>query len=251
MSRCWWARSSRASSGSGPGRRSSATPARWRSCAAASWRPRRGCTPSGRIVPQGHVGCMVKTHGSVRRGKRALCGQPTQLVENLVLGEDIILADSFNLAVVEPMHGFIALNRPLRRGKRPTPQPWIHAAFHTPMLLFHAVSASLHPLSLLPPNGAQRRTGMALLVIAGGHFDLIALLLQPSHVFPVRLSFHARRDRARPQHIHDEFKALVQQCADLRVACGHQGDMGVFLLSCHYGLLVDRESWSLAIVDLP
>jgi len=30
-----------------PGRRSSATPARWRSYAAASWRLRRGCTPSG------------------------------------------------------------------------------------------------------------------------------------------------------------------------------------------------------------
>ena len=48
MSRCWWALSSRASSGSVPGRRSFATPARWRSCAAASWRPRRGCTPLSR-----------------------------------------------------------------------------------------------------------------------------------------------------------------------------------------------------------
>jgi hypothetical protein len=51
-----------------------------------------------------------------------------------------------------------------------------------------------HPLSLLPPNGAQRRTGMALLVIPHGHFDLITLLLQSAHVLPVRLHVHAWRD---------------------------------------------------------
>src|SRR5262245_13322375 len=48
MSQCWWVRSSRASSGSVLGRKSSATPVRWRFCAAVSWMPRRGCTPSNR-----------------------------------------------------------------------------------------------------------------------------------------------------------------------------------------------------------
>jgi hypothetical protein len=41
------------------------------------------------------------------------------------------------LALVEHVHGFIALNRPLCRGKRPKPQPRIHTAFHNPMILFH------------------------------------------------------------------------------------------------------------------
>jgi hypothetical protein len=59
---------------------------------------------------------------------------------------------------------------------------------------------------------------MALLIIPGGHFYLIALLLQSSHVFPVRLGLNARRGRTRLQRIHDKFKALVQEGADLRVS---------------------------------
>src|SRR6266511_2770451 len=106
------------------------------------------------------------------------------------------------------------------------------------------------PLALLPPNGAQRRTGMPLLVIRGAHFHLIALLSQASHMFLVRLGLDARRGRACLQGIRDEFKALVQKCADLRVSCGDQCDIGVLPLFCHAGLLVDREPWSLAIVDL-
>ena len=37
---------------------------------------------------------------------------------------------------------------------------------------------------------------LALLVIGGGHFHLIAFLLQPSHVFPIRPGLHAGRRRA-------------------------------------------------------
>src|SRR5919197_2509803 len=95
------------------------------------------------------------------------------------------------------------------------------------------------PLALLPPNGAERRTGMALLVIRAAHFHLIARLLQSSHLFLVRLSLDARRDRARLESIGDEFKALVQECADRRVPLGDQCDIGLLPLSCH-----DTSCWT-------
>jgi hypothetical protein len=72
-------------------------------------------------------------------GEFSLCCHPEQLVDDPILGEDILLGNSFELTFVEHVHGFIALNRPLRCGKRPTPQPWIHAAFHKPMILFHHI----------------------------------------------------------------------------------------------------------------
>src|SRR5215510_3977793 len=107
------------------------------------------------------------------------------------------------------------------------------------------------PLALLPPNGAERWTGMALLVIRAAHFHLIPRLLQSSHLFLVRLNLDARRDRARFESIGDEFKALVQECADHRVPLGDQCDIGVLPLSCHDSLLLDRKPWWRALVDLP
>src|ERR687887_527378 len=115
-------------------------------------------------------------------------------------------------------------------------------------MIQHGVSC---PLALLPPNGAERRTGMALLVIRAAHFHLIARLLQSSHLFLVRLSLDARRDRARLESIGDEFKALVQQCADRRIPLGDQCDIGLLPLSCHDSLLLDRKPWWRALVDLP
>ncbi len=56
-----------------------------------------------------------------------------------MLGADIPLGDVFKLACGAPVPGFIALNRPLRRGKRPTSPPRIDAAFHPPLLLFHQI----------------------------------------------------------------------------------------------------------------
>jgi hypothetical protein len=59
---------------------------------------------------------------------------------------------------------------------------------------------------------------MALLVIGSGHCHLIAFLSQASHVFPIRLDLDARRGRAGLEGIGDEYKALVQEGADLRVS---------------------------------
>jgi hypothetical protein len=50
---------------------------------------------------------------------------------------------------------------------------------------------------------------MALLVIGGGDFYLIAFLLQPSHVFSIRSGFEARRRRGCLEGVCHEFKALV------------------------------------------
>ena len=56
-----------------------------------------------------------------------------------VLGEDIALGDSLELPFVKHVHGFIALNRPLCRGKRPKPQPRVYPPFHKPMILFNRI----------------------------------------------------------------------------------------------------------------
>lgn len=85
-------------------------------------------------------------------------------------------------------------------------------------------------LELLPPNSAQRWTNLALLVIGGGHFRLIAFLLQPSHVFPIRPGLHAGRRRACLEGVCHESKALVQECADLRVLCSDQREISLFLV---------------------
>ena len=58
---------------------------------------------------------------------------------------------------------------------------------------------------------------MALLVIRGAHFHLIALPSQSSHLFLIRLGLEARRGRTHLEGIRDEFKALIHECADLRV----------------------------------
>lgn len=124
------------------------------------------------------------------------------------------------------------------------------------MFIYQASVSS--PLALLPPHGAQRRPGMAVLVMRGGHFHLIALLSHASRVFLIRLGLDARRDRARLHGIGADFIALLEEGADHRVACGDQGEggvlpceMGVLPVSCHAGLLVDREPWALATVTLP
>jgi hypothetical protein len=54
------------------------------------------------------------------------CGQPEQLVNDAVLGEGISLSNPRKLAFVEPMHGFIALDGPLRGVERPKSQTRIH-----------------------------------------------------------------------------------------------------------------------------
>jgi NAD(P)-dependent dehydrogenase (short-subunit alcohol dehydrogenase family) len=65
-----------------------------------------------------------------------LCGQPKRRVDDAVLCEDIPLGGPFQLAFAERVHGFIALNGPLRRGEGPKPQPRIHTAFDKPEILF-------------------------------------------------------------------------------------------------------------------
>jgi len=89
---------------------------------------------------------------------------------------------------------------------------------------------------------------LALLVIRGGDFYLIAFLLQSSHMFPICPGLHARRRRACLEGVCHEFKALVQKCADLWIMCGDQRKIGLFLVFCHTGLLEDGELRSL--VDL-
>src|SRR5262245_33831569 len=103
----------------------------------------------------------------------------------------------------------------------------------------------LHALALLPPNGAQRRAGMAVLVICSAEFHLITLLLQAAHVIPVRLGLEARRRRAHLEGIGDKCKSQVQECANLRVVCGNQCEIGVLFVSSHDNLLCGSEPWSL------
>src|SRR2546428_109096 len=88
---------------------------------------------------------------------------------------------------------------------------------------------------LLPPNGAQGWTGMTLLVIRGANCDLIPCLLQSSHVFPIRPGLHARRRRVHLKGVRDKFKALVQQCANLGIACSDQCKISLFFRFLPYG----------------
>ena len=71
-----------------------------------------------------------------RLGEDSSCCQAEHLVDDPILGKDISLGEPIELACAEHVHGFIALDGRLRRGKRPNPQSWIHAAFHKPMILF-------------------------------------------------------------------------------------------------------------------
>ena len=63
------------------------------------------------------------------------------------------------------------------------------------------------------------------------------LLSQASHVLLVSLSLYARWGLAGLEGIGDEDKALVQECADLRVSCGDQCEIGLLLVFCHNDLL--------------
>jgi hypothetical protein len=67
------------------------------------------------------------------------------------------------LVFTEHVHGFIALDGPLRRGKHTTPQPRIHAAFLQSMILFHPI-VEIFDLTdddcravflVLPPDGGR------------------------------------------------------------------------------------------------
>jgi hypothetical protein len=60
----------------------------------------------------------------------------TPVVDHTVLGEDISLDNSLDLAFAEHMHGFIALNRLLHRLKYSKLQARVDTAFHQPMILF-------------------------------------------------------------------------------------------------------------------
>jgi len=57
-------------------------------------------------------------------------------VDDAILYADIPLGHPLDLAFAEHVHGFIPLDGPLCRGKRPKPQPRIHTAFYKPMVLF-------------------------------------------------------------------------------------------------------------------
>jgi hypothetical protein len=52
------------------------------------------------------------------------------MVDHTVLGEDFPRSDPLTLAFAEPVHGFIALDGPLRGVECSKPQPRIHTAFH-------------------------------------------------------------------------------------------------------------------------
>jgi hypothetical protein len=64
----------------------------------------------------------------------------------VVLGEDIPRGDPLQLAFAEPMHGFLSLEDPWSRDKRPNPQPWMHTAFHPLMILCD------HMIPILTPS---------------------------------------------------------------------------------------------------
>jgi hypothetical protein len=60
---------------------------------------------------------------------------------------------------------------------------------------------------------------MALLVIRGADFDLVPFLPQSSHVLLICPGLNAQRHLAHFKSIYDEFKAVVEECADLGVTC--------------------------------
>jgi hypothetical protein len=70
-----------------------------------------------------------------RLGERSFGCQPAHLHDDTVLCEDIPLGHPLKLALTAPVHGFIALDGPLRRGKRRKPHPRLDAALHTAMIL--------------------------------------------------------------------------------------------------------------------
>jgi hypothetical protein len=82
-----------------------------------------------------------------RLGERSLCGQTEHLVDHAVLCEDMLLGHPLKLAFAEHVHSFIALDGPLHRGKRPTPQPRIHAAFLQSMILFYEIIQTVKALT--------------------------------------------------------------------------------------------------------
>jgi hypothetical protein len=118
-----------------------------------------------------------------------------------------------------------------------TPEGTVWRTYHDDEARVRKIADSMAKrLRLLPPNGAQGWTGVALLVICGADFYLIPFLLQSSHVVPIRPRLDAGRRRACLEGVGDEFKALVQKCADLWVVCGYQRKIGLFLVFCHAGL---------------
>jgi hypothetical protein len=70
-----------------------------------------------------------------RLGEPSLCCESAQLVDDPVLGEDISLGEPIMLAFAGHVHGFVALDRPLRGVECPKPQPRVHLAFHQSMIL--------------------------------------------------------------------------------------------------------------------
>jgi hypothetical protein len=57
-------------------------------------------------------------------------------VDAPVLSEHVPLGEATELVFAKPVHGFRALNGPLRRGKRSKSQARMHAAVHQSMTLF-------------------------------------------------------------------------------------------------------------------
>jgi hypothetical protein len=81
------------------------------------------CSTTGWVVLQKLSG------GWGADGELLLCGQPEHLLDDTILCEDIPLGEPIELAFVEHMHRFIALDSALCRGERSKPQPRIHTAF--------------------------------------------------------------------------------------------------------------------------
>src|SRR4029453_11401916 len=83
----------------------------------------------------------------------------------------------------------------------------------------------------------SERAGLALLVIGCGDFHLIACLLQSAYMLLIRSGLHARWRRVHLEGVRDKLKVLVQQCANLGIACSDQRKISLFLGFCHTGLL--------------
>jgi hypothetical protein len=68
-----------------------------------------------------------------------LCCYPEQVGDDTVLREDIALWDVLELTFPYHMHRLIALEGALDDTERSKPQPWVDAAFHKTMALFHHI----------------------------------------------------------------------------------------------------------------
>jgi hypothetical protein len=95
------------------------------------------------------AGSVAKTDWCVRRswGRALYAATPTIWLITRFCARTSLIGHPLKVAFTEHVHSFIALDGPLHRGKRPTPQPRIHAAFLQSMILFYEIIQTVKALT--------------------------------------------------------------------------------------------------------